>query len=162
MVAVLKPGNFSIRPMMETDLDMVIAIEEASYEFPWTRGIFYDCLHVGYNCWVYEENGQLQAYGVMSTGGGEAHILTVVVRKEARGRQLGRKMILHLLNVASKHKVDTVLLEVRPSNSIAIGLYESVGFGEIGRRKDYYPDANGREDALIMGLDLQQFKNNNW
>ena len=157
MVAVLKPGNSGIRPMLEADLDTVIGIEEATYDFPWTRGIFHDCLHVGYGCWVLEENGQLQAYGVMSTGGGEAHILTVVVKKEARGRQLGRTMMGHLLQTASKHKVDTVLLEVRPSNTVAVNLYESVGFSEIGRRKDYYPDVKGREDALIMGLDIHQY-----
>ena len=162
MVAVLKPGQNGLRPMLEADLDEVIAIEEQAYEFPWTRGIFHDCLHVGYSCWVYEESGQVQAYGVMSTGGGEAHILTVVVRKEARGRQLGRRVITHLLNTASKHNVDTVLLEVRPSNTIAVNLYESLGFSEIGIRKGYYPDKNGREDALIMGLDLKQYHATNW
>lgn len=162
MVAVLKPGHNGLRPMLEADLDEVITIEEQAYEFPWTRGIFHDCLHVGYSCWIYEEAGQVQAYGVMSTGGGEAHILTVVVRKEARGRQLGRKIITHLLNIASKHKVETVLLEVRPSNTVAVNLYQSMGFSEIGIRKDYYPDKKGREDALIMGLDLKQYHSINW
>lgn len=157
MVAVLKPGNNGLRPMLEVDLDAVISIEEQSYAFPWTRGIFHDCLHVGYSCWVYEENGHLLAYGVMSTGGGEAHILTVVVQEAARGRQLGRQMMLHLLNTASKHKVETVLLEVRPSNAAAINLYESLGFSEVGVRKAYYPDGKGREDALIMGLDLIEY-----
>jgi len=157
MVAVLKPADTCLRPMLEADLDAVIAIEEDAYEFPWTRGIFYDCMHVGYSCWVYEENGQVLAYGVMSTGGGEAHILTVVVKSEARGRRLGRHMMQHLLNTASKHKVDTVLLEVRPSNIVAVNLYQSIGFGEIGMRKGYYPDKKGREDALIMGLDLKQY-----
>ncbi len=141
--------------MLETDLDTVIAIEEKSYIFPWTRGIFHDCLHVGYNCWVYEENGLVQAYGVMSIGGGEAHILTIVVDEKARGRQLGRQMMGRLLNSAGKHKVETVLLEVRPSNTIAINLYQSMGFNEVGIRKGYYPDNKGREDALIMGLDLK-------
>ena len=157
MVAVLKPGDAGLRPMLETDLDAVFSIEEQSYDFPWTRGIFHDCLHVGYSCWVYEENDDVLAYGVMSTGGGEAHILTVVVKEGARGRKLGRQMMQHLLNTASKHKVETVLLEVRPSNTIAVNLYEKLGFSEIGVRKDYYPDAKGREDALIMGLDIKQY-----
>ncbi len=143
--------------MLETDLDAVIAIEERAYPFPWTRGIFHDCLHVGYNCWVYEENGVVLAYGVMSIGGGEAHILTVVVDEKARRRQLGRQMMDHLLSVASKQKVETVLLEVRPSNTVAIHLYESLGFSEVGIRKGYYPDKKGREDALIMGLDLKHY-----
>ena len=162
MVAVLKPGENGLRPMLEADLDTVIAIEEQSYEFPWTRGIFHDCLHVGYSCWVYEENGRVLAYGVMSTGGGEAHILTLVVQAEARGRQVGRQMLHHLLNTASKHKIDTVLLEVRPSNTVAVNLYQSLGFSEIGVRKAYYPDKKGREDALIMGLDLKHYHSANW
>lgn len=148
--------------MLEADLDAVIAIEEASYEFPWTRGIFQDCLHVGYSCWVYEENGYVLAYGVMSTGGGEAHILTLVVQEKSRGRQLGRQMLRQLLNTAGKLRVDTVLLEVRPSNTIAINLYQSMGFSEIGVRKGYYPDQRGREDAIVMGLDLKHYQANNW
>jgi len=143
--------------MLEADLDTVIDIEERSYAFPWTRGIFHDCLHVGYNCWVYEENGRVLAYAVMSIGGGEAHVLTIVVDEKARGRQLGRDMIRHLLNTARKHKVETVLLEVRPSNTVAVNLYQSIGFGEVGVRKGYYPDNGGREDALVMGLDLKQY-----
>lgn len=162
MVAVFKSGDNGLRPMLEADLDTVIDIEESAYEFPWTRGIFHDCLHVGYSCWVHEENGLVQAYGVMSTGGGEAHILTLVVRQEARGRQLGRQMLRHLLLTASKHKVETVLLEVRPSNTVAIGLYQSMGFSEIGVRKGYYPDKQGREDAVIMGLDLKHYMSSNW
>lgn len=157
MVAVIKPGDTGIRPMLETDLDTVIYIEEQSYDFPWTRGIFHDCLHVGYSCWVYEENGYVLAYGVMSSGGGEAHILTVVVKKDARGRQLGWQIMRHLLNTASKHNVETVLLEVRPSNTVAIKLYEKLDFCEVGVRKGYYPVTNGREDALIMGLDLKYY-----
>ena len=157
MVAVIKPGESGLRPMLESDLDAVFAIELATYEFPWTRGIFHDCLHVGYKCWVYEENGQVLAYGVMSTGGGEAHILTVVVKQQERGRSLGRQIMNHLIEIAGKHRVETVLLEVRPSNTVAVSLYYSLGFSEIGMRKGYYPAKVGREDALVMGLDLKDY-----
>ena len=156
MSAVLKPNAVRLRPMLDVDLDAVNAIEQATYDFPWTRGIFQDCMRVGYSCWVLEEGDQVLAYGIMSVGGGEAHILTIVVDEEYRGHGLGRKLLRHLISLARQRGVDTVFLEVRPSNLAAIKLYHSLGFSEIGIRKDYYPSEKGREDALVMGLDKHQ------
>lgn len=156
MSAVLKPNDIMLRPMGDADLDAVNAIEQATYPFPWTRGIFQDCLRVGYSCWVLEEAGQVLAYGVMSAGGGEAHILTIVVKEEYRELGLGRRLLRHLITIARQAGVETIFLEVRPSNLAAIKLYQSLGFSEVGIRKDYYPDEGGREDALIMGLDKYQ------
>jgi ribosomal-protein-alanine N-acetyltransferase len=153
MSAVLKP-SCRVRPMCEDDLDDVLAIEEATYQFPWTRGIFRDCLHVGYCCWVYVENGTIKAYAVMSIGAGEAHLLTIVVHPQCRGQGLGKMLVSHVLNMASSHGAETVLLEVRPSNNAAIQLYQQLGFNEVGIRPNYYPAPNGREDALIMALTL--------
>ena len=156
MSAVLKPNDITLRPMGEADLDAVNAIEQATYPFPWTRGIFSDCIRVGYSCWVLEEAGQVLACGVMSAGGGEAHILTIVVKEDYRQQGLGRRLLVHLMSIAKKRDTETIFLEVRPSNVAAIQLYQSLGFSEIGIRKDYYPAENGREDALVMGLDKYQ------
>jgi ribosomal-protein-alanine N-acetyltransferase len=153
MSAILKP-RIGIRPMTEDDLDDVMDIETATYQFPWTRGIFRDCLHVGYCCWVYEADGVIDVYGIMSVGAGEAHILTIVVREDSRGQGLGKMMLEHLLRIAEHYKVSTVLLEVRPSNKIAIQLYQNAGFNEVGIRPDYYPAEGGREDAVIMALPI--------
>ena len=142
--------------MIEEDLDAVNAIEQATYDYPWSRGIFHDCLRVGYSCWVLEEGDQVLAYGIMSVGGGEAHILTIVVDEEYRRNGLGRRMLRHLISLARQRGVDGIFLEVRPSNEGAIRLYHSLGFSEIGIRKDYYPSEDGREDALVMGLDKYQ------
>ncbi len=150
----LQPAHSGLRPMTEQDLTAVMDIELVVYPYPWTRGIFRDCLHVGYCCWVYEEAGQLQAYGVMSIGAGEAHILNLCVRPQARRRGLGRLLLAHLLDVARSHKADTSLLEVRPSNQAALNLYRDMGYNEVGMRKAYYPAENGREDALIMARAL--------
>ena len=155
MNAILKP-RLGIRPMTEDDLEKVIAIEEQTYQFPWTPGIFRDCLHVGYCCWVYESDDDVEVYGVMSIGAGEAHILTIVVREESRGQGLGKLMLGHLLEIAEHHKVTTVLLEVRPSNKVAIQLYRNSGFNEVGLRPNYYPADDGREDALIMALPISK------
>jgi len=153
MSAVVK-SNATLRPMTETDLGAVMDIELQVYPFPWTPGIFRDCLLVGYLCWVYEEDGAVQAYGIMSVGAGEAHVLNLCVRPDAQGRGVGRRLLRHLMDVAQSLRAKTVLLEVRPSNRVACGLYHSMGFNEVGTRSNYYPAKNGREDALIMACSL--------
>lgn len=144
--------------MREDDLEMVMNIEKDTYRYPWTRGIFRDCLNVGYSCWVYESESGIEAYGVMSLGAGEAHILTIVVYAFSRGKGIGKTMLSHLLQLAKGHKVSQVLLEVRPSNKIAINLYHALGFNEVGIRPNYYPADEGREDALIMALTFDEYK----
>jgi ribosomal-protein-alanine N-acetyltransferase len=156
MSAILKP-HFGLRPMQEDDLDTIMSIEQDTYRFPWTRGIFHDCLHVGYSCWVFESEAGIEAYGIMSLGAGEAHILTIVVYAFSRGKGLGNMMMQHLLHIARSYKVHTVLLEVRPSNKTAIRLYHKLGFNEVGLRPNYYPAEQGREDALIMALTFEDY-----
>jgi ribosomal-protein-alanine N-acetyltransferase len=136
------------------DLSAVLEIEASAYPYPWSEGIFRDCIRVGYPCMVYEEQGGILAYGVVSIGVGECHILNLCVRPRAQGRGLGRQLLRRLLGIARHRDVDTVTLEVRPSNTRAIGLYIAEGFHEVGRRKDYYPAEQGREDALIMAKTL--------
>ncbi len=144
----------ALRPMREADLEAVMGIEEAAYRFGWSRGIFADCLRVGYSCWVLEEARRVEAYGIMSTGAGEAHILNICVRPQRQRQGLGRRMLEHLIVVARRHRTDTVFLEVRPSNKGAIRLYDDMGFNQVGLRRNYYPAANGREDALIFARTL--------
>lgn len=154
MSAVRNDPAARFRPMLATDLDAVMEIEVRAYTHPWTRGIFQDCLRVGYNCWLYEQEGRIQGYGVMSVAVGEAHILNLTVRPESQGQGLGRKLLKHFIGLAARHNADIVMLEVRPSNTRAVRLYEKLGFNEIGVRKDYYPAGQGREDALILALSL--------
>lgn len=139
-----------LRPMGEKDVDGVMAVERQVYPFPWTAGIFRDCMRVGYSCWVWEHEDRVVGYGVMSTGAGEAHILNLAVHPTLQRRGLGRGMIEHLLRIASQRGADEVFLEVRPSNQTAVRLYEEIGFSQVGIRRGYYPAPDGREDALIM------------
>ena len=152
MSAVIEESFNGIRPMQETDLDDVIAIEEAVYPFPWTRGIFHDCILVGYSCWVYQQQQEVIGYVVMSVAAGEAHILTLAVHPEYQGQGIAKNILDHALENSREKGADTIYLEVRPSNSRAIDIYQKAGFNEIGIRKGYYPDENGREDALVMAL----------
>lgn len=143
-----------LRKMNVSDLPAVIAIEEKNYGFPWSEGIFKDCFKAGYSCWVSEEMDKILGYSIASFAVGEAHILNLCVDPEEQGLGIGRKMMENLINVARTKKAETVFLEVRPSNLGAIALYEKLGFNEIGIRKDYYPADMGREDALMLALQL--------
>jgi len=155
MSAVLKIPPFFLRPMVKQDMDDVMAIELNSYPYPWTTQIFMDCLRVGYQCQVCEIHGNIVAYSVMSFGAAEAHVLNVCVGDQWRDKGLGRQLLLHMLTVAEQKNVETVFLEVRPSNTVALRLYDNLGFNQIGTRKDYYPAKKGREDAYILAKSLQ-------
>lgn len=144
----------NLRPMRESDLVAVHAMEERAYEFPWTLGIFRDCLRSDYPAWVLEEGGIIVGYVLMSVAAGEAHILNVCVAPEQQGRGLGRKLVRAILHVARGRAAERVFLEVRPSNVGAIALYHDEGFNEIGRRPRYYPAKDGREDAIVMAMEL--------
>ncbi|MEO6697335.1 MAG: ribosomal protein S18-alanine N-acetyltransferase [Gammaproteobacteria bacterium] len=154
MSAVLKQPTLSLRPMNLSDLPAIMAIEHRAYEYPWTEGIFLDCLRVGYCCWVCVNGQEIVGYAVMSAGGGEAHVLNICVSPEYRHQGLGHRLLDHMLNLAQQYNSDTVLLEVRASNLAAIGLYRSMGFNEIGMRMGYYPAPNGKEDAVILARSL--------
>ncbi|HEB97035.1 MAG TPA: ribosomal-protein-alanine N-acetyltransferase [Sedimenticola thiotaurini] len=154
MSALLEDPLLGMRPMQETDLDQVMAIERLAYPFPWTEGIFRDCLRVGYCCWVCTRSEQVIGYGVMSVAAGEAHILNVCIDPELQGQGLGRRLMQRLLTLAGRHGADTVFLEVRASNRRALRLYLDLGFNEIGLRRGYYPLEKGHEDAVVMALSL--------
>ena len=155
MSAVLNnPRADGLRPMVMDDLDEVVDIENAIYDHPWTTGIFTDCLHIGYCCWVIQEQQQVIAYSIMSVAVQEAHLLTIVVDPDKQGQGYGRRLLHHMLMLAKSHHANTMYLEVRVSNQIAQQLYLDEGFNEIGMRPDYYPAKVGREDALIMAKEL--------
>ena len=150
MSAVLNEPALDFRPMRATDLTEVIEIEQRSYPYPWTRLIFSDCLHAGYSCWVCERQGIIQGYGIISIAAGEAHLLNLCVRPESQRQGVGEKMLVQLVALARRHDAEIIFLEVRESNAAARRLYDKAGFNELGSRKDYYPAADGREDALIL------------
>jgi ribosomal-protein-alanine N-acetyltransferase len=153
MVAVAHP-RAEIRAMRRDDLPFVAQMEAVSYDFPWTQGIFGDCLKAGHPCWVMWVEGVIAGYGVLSVAAGEAHVLNICVGPDHRGFGLGRLLMRRLLDIARWNGATRVFLEVRPSNPVAQSLYRSMGFEEIGRRPKYYPAKEGREDAIVMALDL--------
>jgi len=142
------------REMTVDDLSAIMEIEKQVYTHPWTKGIFNDCMRVGYNCWVYLEQDELLAYGLVSVAVNEAHILNLCVAPNAQGRGLGRRMLHKLMRLAEERQGNSIFLEVRESNFAAQALYDQEGFNRIGLRKNYYPAEDGREDALVFAKEL--------
>jgi len=153
MVAVARP-SLEMRAMRRDDLQRVSELENASYDFPWSQGIFGDCLKAGHPSWVLCLDGHVVGYGILSVGAGEAHILNVCIAPEQRGQGFGRYLMKRLMDIARWNGAERVFLEVRPSNPNAQQLYVSMGFREIGRRPRYYPAHGGREDAIVMVLEF--------
>ena len=154
MSAVLRPAP-SLEPMSEADLRAVIEIEEGLYEFPWTLGNFRDSLRAGYGCWTYRDGGgQLIGYAVLMLAAGEAHLLNLSVAARAQRRGHGRSLLAHVVAIAREHEAKVLFLEVRPTNEVGRRLYAGYGFNQVGVRRGYYPARRGREDALVLALDL--------
>ena len=142
--------ELDIRSMQDADIAQVLRIERLSYAFPWTEGIFRDCLRVNYICRVAEIGVVTVAYGILSVAAGEAHLLNLCVADAYRCRGIGRRLLVHLLLAAGEAGAKEAFLEARPSNTCAIRLYQSLGFTQIGMRRGYYQAADGREDAIVL------------
>jgi ribosomal-protein-alanine N-acetyltransferase len=141
--------------MIEADIESVIAIENVVHMHPWTDGNFRDSLAAGYQCWIAGGAFEIAAYGVLMVAAGEAHLLNLSVATQWHRKGLGSDFTRFFIKLAQDHGAEKIYLEVRPSNVPARALYAAHGFAEVGTRPDYYPAAQGREDALIMELDLK-------
>ena len=141
-------------PMSELDLEWVAAQDRLLYPFPWSVMSFADSMRAGYGCWMMFDGAEPVGYAVLMMVLDEAHILNISVVSSRQSCGFGRRLLDHLGRVAREAGARQLFLEVRPSNAPALALYQRAGFETIGRRKGYYPAAEGREDALIMRLPL--------
>ncbi len=149
MALVWQP-RIDVRCMDRGDLSAVLAIEQSAYSFPWSAGIFADCLRVGYRCHVVTEHDQICGYAIHSRALDEAHLLNLCISPARRRAGLASLLLDYLLRELMVAGVDRLFLEVRPSNKAALRLYAQHQFEKIGRRPGYYPAAEGREDALVL------------
>jgi ribosomal-protein-alanine N-acetyltransferase len=154
MSAALSPRT-EIRLMEPSDLKAVAAVERAAYDYPWSLGIFRDCLLAGYHSVVLDVAGSVTGYGIMSIAAAEAHLLNLCVHPSSQRLGYGRRLLNCVLAKAHDAGVDKIFLEVRPSNQRALQLYYSVGFQHIGIRPAYYQAEHGREDAVILAVNLR-------
>ena len=151
-------GKIAFRAMADRDLDDVLKVELLSYAFPWSRQIFQDCIASGYDCRVICISDEIVGHTVLSVAADEAHLLNICVRRDLQGRGYGRLFVRQIIKRAVMLGANQLFLEVRPSNRIAIKLYDSLGFMQVGERKDYYPSDSGREDAQVLVLELAEIQ----
>ena len=145
-----------IRPLTRSDLQRVIEIEVSAYPYPWTEGIFDDCLRVGYDCSGLQLGPTLAGYAIQSHAVGECHLLNLCIAPTLQRMGFGSLLLEHAIRLGRRQDCDRMFLEVRPSNPAGISLYQRRGFVTLGRRPNYYRSDEGREDAIIMSLALME------
>ncbi len=150
MITPMEEPPITVREMKYDDLSMVSDIERRSYSFPWSHGVFRDCLLAGYQCISLIREGRVTGYGILSVAAGEAHILNLCIEPELRARGYGERILDELLYRARSASVREIFLEVRPSNETALRLYRKKGFHQISARPAYYQAHDGREDAAVL------------
>jgi ribosomal-protein-alanine N-acetyltransferase len=146
----------ALAPMAVADVDEVLALEQSVFPHPWSRANFLDSLASGYDAWVLrEQGGALAGYFLLMYAVDEAHLLDVALAAARQRAGLGRYLLDRASARARQQGMESMLLEVRPSNQRALSVYRAYGFTEIGRRKGYYPAHEGqREDAIVMRMGL--------
>ncbi len=140
------------RPLTESDIGAVAALERVAHAAPWTEGNFRDALAAGYGMAVGVAGGAIVAYGVLLFAPGEVQLLNLTVAPVARRQGIGRALLKRFLADAGARGAEQCFLEVRVTNEAAIALYVQEGFAAVARRAGYYPVAGAgpREDALVM------------
>jgi ribosomal-protein-alanine N-acetyltransferase len=154
MSAVFKPMEAGFEPMTEARLAEVVRIEGLAYAHPWTRGNFADSIRSGYQAQLLCAGGTLLGYFVAMKGVDEVHLLNITVVPEHQGEGWGRVMLDAIALWARGQGAQWLWLEVRTSNVHAQKVYLHYGFRRVGERKSYYPADHGREDAIVMSLQL--------
>jgi len=148
------PDGARMRAMTSADLPAVLAIENASQPTPWSEGNFRDCLRGAYRCRVAAVDGEPVGFMILSSVLDERHLLNVAVASARQRRGLALWMLEDELDEARTASMSVMYLEVRAGNDGAQSLYRRLGFVENGRRKGYYRAGTGREDAVLMMLEL--------
>ena len=140
----------------EQDIDIALDIERESNPFPWTVKNFKDCIEKGYYSLVLKEGMKVIGFAILSVSTEESHLLNIGLAASKRGQGLGKELLEKIIMAAEVMGSKKIFLEVRISNVIAIDLYKTSGFKEIGLRKNYYRTKEGREDAILMSKSLKK------
>lgn len=142
-------SELRIRRMEERDVQQVAAIEAESFSLPWSEQAFRDSLAMYHTIFLVADlEGRIAGYCGCYQSLEEAEITNVAVKQELRGKGIARELLQELFRVGTAQGVFAYTLEVRVSNTPAIHLYESLGFENVGIRRDFYEKPT--EDAMIM------------
>ncbi|MCY4657622.1 MAG: ribosomal protein S18-alanine N-acetyltransferase [Gammaproteobacteria bacterium] len=162
MGKTVQDPDLNIHRMNRQMLDSVMYVERRAYDFGWRRDSFQNCLDLDFECWVVESGNQYPpftvAHAILSVVVDQAELLNLTVDPNWQHRGLGRTLLKHMVSRAEIQGATFITLEVRKSNYKAMNLYDSLGFKQVGIRKDYYQSNRGRsrEDAYVMRLEFCQ------
>jgi len=149
----LLSDSLHLREMKPSDIDLIMAIERASFSSPWSARFFLEEIRVSYSkSLLAEMDGRVVGYVLYWQLPTDVDIHNLAVHPDYRRRGIGRSLLTAVINSAKERAFIRVTLEVRKSNAAAQGLYHTLGFSPEGVRKGYYSDDG--EDALVMVLDL--------
>ena len=139
----------TIESMTVDDIAQVAEIERQIFSIPWSEKAFRDSMESDNTIYIVaKENDNVAGYAGMYLSFEEGNITNVAVNPLSRRKGIGEKIVRDILNRAYEKGVRDVFLEVRETNSVAIALYEKIGFKEEAKRKNFYDKP--RENALIM------------
>lgn len=145
-------ANIEFYRMVQEDADGVARVEAACMPVPWSRQSFWEeASHTDAYYLIardVDKDNLIVAYAGCWVLANEGHITNVAVDPDYQGQGLGRKLMNELTSRVKALGVDSMTLEVRPSNTVAINLYTSLGFRSVGQRPKYY--TNPVEAAEIM------------
>ncbi|PHM37433.1 ribosomal-protein-S18-alanine acetyltransferase [Xenorhabdus mauleonii] len=144
----------NISLLTHIDLSAAFQIEQASHAFPWSEKTFYSNQGERYLNYKMTLNDQIIGFAITQYVMDEATLFNIAIHPEYQSRGYGRTLLSYLIDILPEKQINTLWLEVRRSNQSAIHLYENLGFNEVSIRKNYYPTAGGKEDAIIMALPL--------
>lgn len=148
-----------VRAMLQSDIDTVYAVELAAHRAPWSSDILSDCVLVGYDCRILEiDNGkgfEIASYIISRYNDTSCHVLNLCVAPALQGKGHGPCLLQHVIDSPARSVVDTIILEVRPSNQHALHVYQKMGFEQVATKRDYYRDDNGVEDAVVLQKKIQ-------
>lgn len=139
-----------ILPLAAVHLEQVWAIETQAHTHPWAESMIRDLDSRGACHRVLIDNDRVLGYFYAQNIVGEVTLLNIAVDPALQGQGLGKQLINGFLDLCEQSQAESAWLEVRESNVAAYHLYQAVGFNEVDRRRNYYPTANGKEDAIIM------------
>jgi ribosomal-protein-alanine N-acetyltransferase len=135
--------------MNEDTVEAVAALEAVCFSTPWSEASIRSELENPYSIWLVAlEEEKLAGYLGVQFGPDGGDIMTIATDPGFRGRGVGKRLLKTMVQKLQEKNLQWLTLEVRPSNTPALKLYEAFGFRQVGRRPNYYK--NPREDALLL------------
>ncbi len=156
---VLKTLSESLQIVLltPTDVSQMARIEASAHSHPMSENNLADCFgHLYRVLGLMQRDGELLGFAIVQQIVDEATLLDICLSPAQQGRGYGHQLLTAVIDGAKAAKAVVLMLEVRESNLAARALYQKRGFVETGRRKGYYPLADGKEDAILMDLALSE------